>query len=256
MKKLIILLMTTVMIMTCIMPAYAAKANNPDHTGENISGSGPVREVGSHDNYGDTATLFSNHKATICMIWATWCPFCKANIPALQAAHEYYTGSNLSVQIIGLPFIDTTSTEPACVEILDSYGVTFPNLTPVEATSQLNHLIRSYSMIPVILIIDTNGTIRYQQTGAGFTDLNSVREFIEPWLDILPDPIGAPIQRPMGDVNNDGAIDSVDALIILRYAMDLIDLNDEDLLFADYNMDGTVDTVDALCVIRASLDLL
>ena len=54
----------------------------------------------------------------------------------------------------------------------------------------------------------------------------------------------------IGDVNEDGVIDSADALLILRYSMGLGTLSAYDLQNADVNGDGIVDSSDALLLHR------
>lgn len=66
----------------------------------------------------------------------------------------------------------------------------------------------------------------------------------------------SPVIGIAGDVNNDGIVDSIDALMILRYSMDVLTLTPEELARADYNGDGVVDSVDALDALRATLRLI
>ena len=55
----------------------------------------------------------------------------------------------------------------------------------------------------------------------------------------------------MGDVNADGAIDTSDALIILQYAVQKIELTDTQKLAADVALDkGKIDTSDALMILQ------
>jgi hypothetical protein len=58
-----------------------------------------------------------------------------------------------------------------------------------------------------------------------------------------------------GDVNADGMVDSSDALIILRSAMGLTQLNAQQAASADVNGDGSVDSADALMILRSSMGL-
>ncbi len=58
-----------------------------------------------------------------------------------------------------------------------------------------------------------------------------------------------------GDVNMDGSVTIEDALAALRYALQLIELEDEAVLLADFNANGTVDCVDALLILRAALGI-
>ncbi|MBR4658210.1 MAG: dockerin type I repeat-containing protein [Clostridia bacterium] len=59
----------------------------------------------------------------------------------------------------------------------------------------------------------------------------------------------------LGDVNGDGTADSVDALLILRASLDIIQLTPEQAQRADFNGDGLVDSQDAILILRASLRL-
>ena len=52
----------------------------------------------------------------------------------------------------------------------------------------------------------------------------------------------------LGDVNGDGSIDVYDALIVQKYSVDLVELNDEELARADVNHDNSVDVYDATLI--------
>lgn len=64
---------------------------------------------------------------------------------------------------------------------------------------------------------------------------------------VTPDPL-------MGDVNFDGSIDTTDALMIMRHAMNLYMLSDDALLVADMNESGNIDINDALIAMRIALN--
>lgn len=74
--------------------------------------------------------------------------------------------------------------------------------------------------------------------------LDNVMYSGDPGLDVL-----------IGDVNFDGVVDSVDALMVLRYSLDIEELTPEQLARADVNGDGEVDSVDALTILRISLGI-
>jgi hypothetical protein len=60
-----------------------------------------------------------------------------------------------------------------------------------------------------------------------------------------------------GDVNGDGYIDAGDALLVLRYAVGLIDdLTGAQLSAADVNKDGIVDAGDAVRILRYNAGLI
>jgi hypothetical protein len=58
-----------------------------------------------------------------------------------------------------------------------------------------------------------------------------------------------------GDVNMDGAVDSSDALLVLRCSLGLAELDPEALALADVNGDGEVSASDALLILRLALGL-
>lgn len=61
--------------------------------------------------------------------------------------------------------------------------------------------------------------------------------------------------RVKGDVDGDGSITSVDALMALRYALGAIALDDESAWAADYDSQSGVNSVDALLILRSALGL-
>jgi hypothetical protein len=58
----------------------------------------------------------------------------------------------------------------------------------------------------------------------------------------------------IGDVNNDGAVDVLDANMIQKYAVDKITLTDSQKYAADVNNDGTVDVLDANMIQKYAVD--
>ncbi len=58
-----------------------------------------------------------------------------------------------------------------------------------------------------------------------------------------------------GDVNGDGATNQIDALLVLRYSMGLIDLTAEQLGRADIDGNDLVNSTDALTILRMSMGI-
>lgn len=65
----------------------------------------------------------------------------------------------------------------------------------------------------------------------------------------------APQHYMRGDVNNDGAVDSTDALLALRASMDLITLDPLAVEVGDIDGDGTVSAADSLLILRYAMEL-
>lgn len=59
----------------------------------------------------------------------------------------------------------------------------------------------------------------------------------------------------LGDVNGDGVVDNIDAMILIRYTLGLIGENDIDLRAADMDGDGSYTSVDAVIIIRIALGM-
>ena len=90
-----------------------------------------------------------------------------------------------------------------------------------------------------------------------FPSAEALKNYIQQRYDILSEegPVTpAPTEPALaGDVNGDGAITVSDALIILRFAMHPIGIEDESI--ADVNGNGTVEASDAILMLRAATRL-
>ncbi len=60
----------------------------------------------------------------------------------------------------------------------------------------------------------------------------------------------------LGDVNDDGYVDYLDAMTVLRSDAKLITLTDEQLLAGDVNGDSSVDSLDAILILRYDAGLI
>ena len=60
----------------------------------------------------------------------------------------------------------------------------------------------------------------------------------------------------LGDVNSDGSIDYLDAMTVLRYDAELIELGDDELEAGDVNNDGEVNSLDAILILRYDAGLI
>lgn len=63
------------------------------------------------------------------------------------------------------------------------------------------------------------------------------------------------VAQQFGDVNNDGAVNSTDALVILQHSVKLITLTSAQFKVADMTGDGAVNSVDALQVLKICVGL-
>lgn len=97
-------------------------------------------------------------KVVVVNFWATWCPPCRLEIPALQSLYEDREGED--VLVIGL------STDQAGLEAVRAFlaerGVTYP---VGMATPELRRGFGGISALPTTFILDREGVIRHRVFG-------------------------------------------------------------------------------------------
>jgi hypothetical protein len=60
----------------------------------------------------------------------------------------------------------------------------------------------------------------------------------------------------LGDVNNDGKINSTDAILVLQHAAKIITLTDAKIIAADINGDGKVNSTDAIKILQYAAKII
>ncbi len=104
--------------------------------------------------------------------WATWCPPCRDELPALEAVSRRYADRGLTV--IGVNIGES----PLTVQnFIDRSGVTFPIWLDPEESS-----LRAFGTVslPSSFLIDTQGVVRARWFGA--TCERELEAAIQPWL--------------------------------------------------------------------------
>ena len=121
------------------------------------------------DLQGQTHTLeeFRGHPVVL-NFWATWCPPCKAEMPALQSVYEKYSEDGLV--LIGI----NVQENPAVIQqFIDDYGLTFPVFLDSTANTS-----RAYQQeaFPSTYFIDRDGRVAETAFGGpmseGFIESN------------------------------------------------------------------------------------
>jgi cytochrome c biogenesis protein CcmG/thiol:disulfide interchange protein DsbE len=93
-------------------------------------------------------------KVVVVNLWASWCPPCRAEMPALDKAYQADRARGLEVLAVNATNQDTAAAAGAYVRQL---GLTFPVLLdPTGAVSQ-RYLLRA---LPTTFFIDRHGIIR------------------------------------------------------------------------------------------------
>ena len=62
--------------------------------------------------------------------------------------------------------------------------------------------------------------------------------------------------KGLGDVNEDGKVDFLDAITVLRYDAEIIQITDEQMKIAEVNKDGKVDFLDAIMILRYDAEII
>ena len=122
-------------------------------------------------------------------------------------------------------------------------GYTFPVFTCDEVWTGI--VERSF-FLPQTFIISRTGIILEGWT-ASFSSPSELETRLVFWDGAVP---------WSGDVDRNGALEPVDALMALRMALGLIEYDEADVLCADLNLDGVLNTEDALLIIRRALGII
>jgi cytochrome c biogenesis protein CcmG/thiol:disulfide interchange protein DsbE len=89
--------------------------------------------------------------------WASWCPPCRAEAPALEAAWRQW--KERDVVFLG---IATQDEEPAAAAFLREFGITYPNGRDVGGRIAIDYGVWG---LPEAYVIDRKGRITYKHIG-------------------------------------------------------------------------------------------
>lgn len=105
--------------------------------------------------------------------WATWCPPCREEMPALQAYHAAHQEQGFSV-------VAVEAGEPAdqVRQFVDEFGLTFP--VWVDTGQQALTAFRNLAL-PNSYVIDRDGQVRLAWSGA--ISLNVLEKYVTPLLE-------------------------------------------------------------------------
>ncbi len=93
-------------------------------------------------------------KAVVINLWASWCPPCRAEMPAIQSVYERNRDRGLEVLAVNTTFQDSERDAAAFVQ---QYSLTFP--VPLDRTGSVS---RQYQLraLPSTYFVDRDGVIR------------------------------------------------------------------------------------------------
>lgn len=115
---------------------------------------------------GDTVKLSDlKGKKVMLNFWATWCPPCKAEMPAMEEFHKE-AGDEVVILAVNIdPHLDVKA-------FVDENGITFP--IPLDAEDKVNETYQVLS-IPTTYFIDTKGNIGNKYIGA--MNLDAMKQY-------------------------------------------------------------------------------
>lgn len=103
-------------------------------------------------------------KVVIVNLWASWCPPCRAEMPALQRLYEDNHERGLEILAVNTTFQDSAGTAQAFV---DELGLTFP--VPLDRSGEVSRLYQLRAL-PSTFFIDRHGVIRQVVLGGPMSE--------------------------------------------------------------------------------------
>jgi thiol-disulfide isomerase/thioredoxin len=106
---------------------------------------------------GDTLALSDLHGTPVVVnFWATWCPPCRAEIPALESAYRDLGGE---VVVLG---VDVGEGAGVVVDFVGEYGMTYPVVLDTSQDIARSYRVRAF---PTTYFVDSHGIIVDVHTG-------------------------------------------------------------------------------------------
>ncbi len=112
---------------------------------------------------GETISLADlRGQAVLLNFWATWCPPCRAEMPAIQGVYQKYQDQGLAVLAV-----DVGEGDAQVTAFVDEQGLTFPILMDRDAAVSNRYQVRA---MPSTFFIDRSGVIQEVTLGGPMTE--------------------------------------------------------------------------------------
>jgi peroxiredoxin len=118
-------------------------------------------------------------KIVVVNFWTTWCPPCRAETPALEAAYEAYKDSN--VVVLGVNLTDQDAI-PDVKSFVQAFDLTYPILLDRDGAIGLLYQLNG---LPTTFFVNRKGVIRTVVVGGPMSE-TFIRSKIEALLQELP----------------------------------------------------------------------
>jgi peroxiredoxin len=170
-KKVIAVVVLIALLGVAIVQAMDKKAE-PENASQEAANMGGLKVGAKAPDFelktlaGDTVKLSDlKGKKVMLNFWATWCPPCKAEMPAMEEFHKE-AGDEVVILAVNIdPHLDVKA-------FVDENGITFP--IPLDAEDKVNETYQVLS-IPTTYFIDTKGNIGNKYIGA--MNLDAMKQY-------------------------------------------------------------------------------
>ena len=121
----------------------------------------------------------SKGKVVLINFWASWCPACKAEMPAIQTAYQAYGDQGLVVLAINATDQDEAN---AARQFARTEGLTFPLLADVSGATFQSYQVQA---LPTSFFVDRQGKIAWVVVGGPMAEA-LIRSHVEALLKETP----------------------------------------------------------------------
>lgn len=130
---------------------------------------------------GNTITLSElRGQIVVINIWATWCPPCRAETPALEKSYEQYKDSGVVILGVDLANQDPLSNVQAFAQ---EFSLTYPIL--LDQDGSVSHTLYQIKGLPSTFFVNREGIIRTAVVGGPMSEA-FIRSKIEALLKEIP----------------------------------------------------------------------
>lgn len=100
-------------------------------------------------------------KTLVVNYWATWCPPCREEIPALKRIHRKYASNG--VEVVGIALDDVAKVREYAAEMSIDYSLLIAGAETLTASKELGNRA---GVLPFTVILDRTGKVAYTHAGA------------------------------------------------------------------------------------------